>query len=71
MDANGERAGRRQEQRLLWLKNQVRDRLLDDFYSSNAVSDKLAVVEEGIRAGKITVSNGVQQLLSSFRGIED
>lgn len=67
MQANGERAGRRQEQRLMWLKNQVRDRLLDDFYSDDAVSNKLAAVEQGIREGKITVSNGVQQLLASFK----
>lgn len=71
MEANGARVLRRQEQRLMWLKNQVRDRLLDNFYADESVSQKLASVEQGIRDGRITVSNGVEQLLSSFRSRQD
>lgn len=67
MDANGNRATRRQDQRLMWLQNQVRDRLLDDFYADQAVADKLGEVQQDIRDGKTTVSTGVNQLLDSFK----
>lgn len=68
MESNGDRVVRRQEQRLMWLQNQVRDRLLDEFYANEAVSEKLAEVQQGIKAGKITVSTGAEQLLKSFKG---
>ena len=67
MDANGNRATRRQDQRLMWLQNQVRDRLLDEFYASQAVADKLGEVQQDVRGGKTTVSTGVNQLLESFK----
>ncbi len=71
METNGDRAVRRQEQRLMWLQNQVRDRLLDEFYANDAVADKLSEVQQGIKEGKITVSTGAEQLLTSFKGWVD
>ena len=67
MDANGNRATRRQDQRLMWLQHQVRDRLLNDFYANQAVAEKLSEVQQDIRDGKTTVSTGVNQLLDSFK----
>lgn len=71
MEANGNRLVRRQEQRLMWLQNQVRDRLLDDFYANEAVASELIEVQQSIREGKVTVSTGVERLLNRFKQTRD
>ena len=66
MDASGERARRRESQRLSWLHAQLRDRLMDDFFASPEVATKLEAIEADVRLGSKTVSAGVAELLASY-----
>ncbi|TNE60694.1 MAG: methylmalonyl Co-A mutase-associated GTPase MeaB [Alphaproteobacteria bacterium] len=66
MAASGERAERRENQRLMWLKAQIRDRLLDDFFASDNVAAALADIEDAVRSGRMTVSAGVRDLLARY-----
>ena len=66
MDVSGERQQRREEQRLSWLNAHIQDRLLDDFYCNDAVSDALGAVRSKIKDGSITVSKGVSELLKLY-----
>lgn len=66
MDANGERAIRRENQRLTWLATHLQDRLMDEFYNDPTVKAQLVSVRADIRAGTATVSASVEKLLSSF-----
>jgi len=66
MSESGERTSRREQQRLTWLHAQIRDRLLDDFFSENQVQEKLAEVEGLVRSGETTVSSGAKSLLELY-----
>lgn len=66
MEASGEREQRREEQRLAWLQAQIRDRLMDDFFSHIGVDALLPDIEEKVRSGSITVSKGVRDLLKTY-----
>ena len=65
MDASGERASRRESQRLSWLHAQLRDRLMDDFFANPKVAAKLEAIETEVRSGDKTVSSGVAELMAS------
>lgn len=67
MTANGARASRRENQRLTWLHSQLRDRLMDDFFSQKSVADQLSEIEEAVKSGSFTVSSGVEKLIRSFK----
>lgn len=68
MTENGERGARRQNQRLTWLHNHLRDRLLDDFHANVSVANTIADVEEALKEGSTTVSSGVEKLIAAFHG---
>ena len=68
MGENGERDVRRQSQRLTWLHNHLRDRLLDDFHANALVASALSSVEDDLKDGTTTVSAGVEKLLAAFQG---
>jgi len=70
MEENGERASRRENQRLTWLKTQLQDRLLDEFYNDPSVMKLLGDVRTEIRSGTMTVSTGVERLLKTFHSIK-
>ena len=70
MTDSGERELRREGQRLAWLQAQIRDRLMDDFYSHQGVSALLGDVEAAVKSGEITVTNGVTKLLHTFKGLK-
>lgn len=67
MTENGERATRRQNQRLTWLATHVQDRLMDDFYHNPAVKNLMEAVRQDLREGTTTVSNGVDRLLAAYQ----
>lgn len=67
MTESGERATRRDEQRLSWLKSQIADRLLADFYSDAAISEAFGSVQADVRAGKTPVSSAVSDLLKIYQ----
>lgn len=67
MTENGERATRRQNQRLTWLATHVQDRLMDDFYQNSAVKNLMEAVQQDLREGTTTVSTGVDRLLAAYR----
>lgn len=66
MKENGERASRRENQRLTWLTSQLQNRLMDEFYNDPNVKTLLDDVQTEIRAGTMTVSTGVERLLETF-----
>ncbi len=66
MTENGERATRRENQRLTWLATHLQDRLMDEFYSDTAVKAALEDVRADLRGGSTTVSTGVTRLLKAF-----
>ena len=66
MRENGERDARRRQQRLTWLHNHLRDRLMDDFHANTDVASALEGVEEALKEGSTTVSSGVEKLLAAF-----
>lgn len=67
MSESGERVARRENQRLLWLKTHLQDRLMDDFYSNPEVRALIETVETDLRSGATTVSTGVERLLKAYR----
>ncbi|NVJ98083.1 MAG: methylmalonyl Co-A mutase-associated GTPase MeaB [Alphaproteobacteria bacterium] len=66
MEASGERTQRREDQRVMWLESQIKDRLLADFYSNVDVKAAHELVESDVRDGKTTVSAAVESLLQKF-----
>lgn len=66
MSESGERNERRENQRLTWLQAQIRDRLMDDFFASDAVAGSLSDIEAQVRVGDITVSKGAEALLEGY-----
>jgi len=62
-DASGERTERRENQRLSWLRAQIKDRLLDDFFSRKSVVKVLPDIELQVKNGEITVSAALNRLL--------
>lgn len=70
MEANGERAKRRESQRLTWLATHLQDRLMDEFYNNPTVNAQLDDVRASIRKGTTTVSASVEKLLSAFHQIK-
>ena len=66
MTENGERATRRENQRLTWLNTHLQDRLMDEFNSDPAVKIMLEEVRAELRRGSTTVSTGVERLLEAF-----
>ncbi|MBV1900059.1 MAG: methylmalonyl Co-A mutase-associated GTPase MeaB [Kordiimonadaceae bacterium] len=66
MVKSGERAERRENQRLMWLHAQIKDRLLDGFFSNETVAQAIEKTEQAVKAGEITVSNAVHQLLKAY-----
>jgi LAO/AO transport system kinase len=63
MSESGERTSRREQQRLTWLHAQIRDRLLDDFYSNPQVKGELQEVEAALKVGQTTVSAAAERLM--------
>ena len=66
MTENGERATRRENQRLTWLNTHLQDRLMDEFNSDPAVKIMLEEVRAELRRGSTTVSTAVDRLLKTF-----
>ena len=64
MTESGERERRRTEQRLTWLDAQVRDRLMQSFYGSDAVRAALPDLKKAVSEGELTVSAAAEKLLS-------
>ena len=70
MADNGERATRRENQRLTWLATHLQDRLMDEFYSDPTLKTLLVDVRADLRQGSTTVSTGVDRLLKAFHEIK-
>jgi len=66
MTESGERQVRRDEQRVSWLKSQIADRLLADFYGDATVSQAFTPILEDVRGGKKPVSAAVSELLKLY-----
>lgn len=66
MTENGERQARREKQRLAWLKAQIADRLLADFYHHEGVSAALKGIEVELKGGRTTVSAAVRRLMALY-----
>ncbi|MFC4347727.1 methylmalonyl Co-A mutase-associated GTPase MeaB [Kordiimonas lipolytica] len=66
MTESGERQVRRDEQRVSWLKSQIADRLLADFYGDASVSQSFTPILEDVRGGKKPVSAAVSELLKLY-----
>jgi len=66
MTESGERQGRRDEQRVSWLRSQIADRLLADFYGDPAVHQAFSPLLEDVRNGKTPVSAAVSDLLKLY-----
>ncbi len=61
---NGHRTQQRQEQQLTWFRSLVRQRLENRFYNQPDMRNRLAAIEEQIRAGTLLPSPAVELLLS-------
>ncbi|GHF28891.1 ATPase/protein kinase [Kordiimonas sediminis] len=66
MTESGEWDERRTNQRLTWLKSQIADRLLDDFYHSETIAAALSETQNKVVAGHTTVSRAVADLMKLY-----
>jgi LAO/AO transport system kinase len=66
-ESSGLWEGNRLAQRVGWVHNLLRDRLLETFYEHEAVRDLLLTTEEEVQAGRLTPGRAVDLLLNAFR----
>ncbi len=62
----GELQKRREEQQVRWMWSMLNDRLMDDLKSNPKTRDLLPDVEAQVRAGTLTATLAVEQLLKAF-----
>lgn len=61
---NGHRVRQRQEQQLTWFRSLLRQRLTSRFYDQPGMRDRLAAIEEQVRAGTLLPAPAIETLLS-------
>lgn len=60
-------AERRSNQMREWLHDRIRGRLMDEFYSSQSVSQLLPVLEKEVTSGRMTVLRAVEKLFDDHK----
>jgi len=65
LEETGERHERRREQQLDWMRDMVRERLLDHLRGDTAFAARNAELEAAVAAGELSVSDAVDRLLES------
>ena len=63
LEESGERDQRRRDQQLTWMRNMVRERLLDKVAADSAFAARNAELEAAVAAGEISPSVAVDRLL--------
>ena len=69
MEDSGERAERRRQQQMAWMRDLLRERLLDRFDAEVALTELRSELERRVHDGEVAPSIAVDRLLEAWDDI--